>query len=288
MTPDSPQAAKLEAARYAPGEPAQIYAGTLVHRRQTAPVHSFSYRMRLLWLDLDQLDTQIDRHLFWSSRRPALAWLRRRDYLRPETANLKTAVLDTLQERLGFRPAGRVHMLTAPRVFGIAFNPLTLYYAHDEQDKVCAVLAEVRNTPWLERQLYALDLRAGEHPPAHAKSFHVSPFLPMDLSYHWWLPAPDDLLRVSITNRRGTANVFRAGLFAERQAFSPLKELFLHWPQGLKTLCGIYWQALKLLLRGARFHGHPARSDGAATTHPLAEPARLPVSEKPVITEVTP
>ncbi len=287
MMTDAPATNRAQTATPAHNTPAMIYAGTLVHRRQAAPVHSFSYRMRLLWLDLDQLDTQIDRHPFWSSRRPALAWLRRGDYLRPEIGDLKTAVLDTLQERLGFRPEGRVQMLTAPRVFGIGFNPLTLYYAHDAQDQLCAVLAEVRNTPWLERQLYALDLRNGEHPPAHAKTFHVSPFLPMDLSYHWWLPAPDDLLRVSLSNRRGTASVFRAGLYAEQQTFSPLKELFLHWPQGLKTLCGIYWQALKLLIRGARFHSHPGRAS-AQHLHSPEHSAAHSAGEKAAITEVTP
>lgn len=244
-----------------------IYSGVLTHRRDLQPAHRFAYRMRLLWLDLDETAALFARARGWSLTGPAFGWLRRRDYLRPETPSLKQAVADEVAAQLGVRPQGPIRMLTTPRVFGIGFNPLTLYYCYHEDGRTLEyVLAEVRNTPWLERHCYALDLRTATvghagMPAEHPKQFHVSPFLPLNLHYHWQLSEPGELLSVQIRNSRDGVTVFRATLAVQREAELSSqrlqRELWLHWPQGLKTLAGIYWQALKLIARRARFYGHP-------------------------------
>lgn len=264
-----------------------IYSGVLTHRRDLAPAHRFAYRMRLLWLDLDEADALFAATPGWSLTRPAVGWLRRRDYLRADTASLKQAVADEIEAQLGNRPNGPIRMLTAPRVFGIGFNPLTLYYCYDRAGKQLQfVLAEVRNTPWLQRHCYALDLRANDATIApHDKHFHVSPFLPMDMQYHWQLNSPDEDLQVLIRNRRAGTTVFRATLALQREAaLTPAtlqRELWQHWPQGLKTLLGIYWQAVKLFARRARFYGHPGNTspavDRAMTITPPASTTQEPL-----------
>ena len=248
-----------------------IYTGVLTHRRDLAPAHRFAYRMRLLWLDLDECDALFAAATGWSWQRPALGWLRRRDYLRADTPSLKQAVSDEIFQQLGARPEGPIRMLTAPRVFGIGFNPLTLYYCYDRAGiELCYVLAEVRNTPWLQRHCYALDLRAAAQTAAHGKQFHVSPFLPMDLHYHWQLNHPDELLNLQIRNSRQGVTVFRATLALQKEAaLTPQRlqrELWRHWPQGLKTLLGIYWEALKLFGKRARFYSHPGTTPLASMT----------------------
>ncbi|MFZ5843765.1 MAG: DUF1365 domain-containing protein [Pseudomonadota bacterium] len=248
-----------------------IYTGVLTHRRDLAPAHRFAYRMRLLWLDLDEVETLFAAARGWSLTRPALGWLRRRDYLRADTPSLKLAVADEIAAQLATRPDGPIRMLTAPRVFGIGFNPLTLYYCYDRSGtRLQYVLAEVRNTPWLQRHCYALDLRAAAQPAAHDKHFHVSPFLPMDMQYHWQLNPPDEQLNVQIRNSRQGVTVFRATLALQKEtALEPQqlqRELWRHWPQGLKTLLGIYWQAVKLFGKRARFHSHPGNTAAPAAS----------------------
>ena len=259
-----------------------IYSGVLTHRRDLAPAHRFAYRMRLLWLDLDEVETLFATARGWSLTRPALGWLRRRDYLRAETVSLKQAVSDEIAEQLGARPDGPIRMLTAPRVFGIGFNPLTLYYCYDRSgSQLQYVLAEVRNTPWLQRHCYALDLRHAAQPDAHRKQFHVSPFLPMALHYHWQLSQPGEQLNVQIRNSRDDVTVFRATLALQKvAALNPAqlqRELWQHWPQGLKTLLGIYWQAVKLFGKRARFYSHPgpAASTPAVSTFPTQHDSQL-------------
>lgn len=280
-----------------------IYHGLLTHRRELAPAHSFVYRMRLFWLDLDEVATLFAAARGWSLHRFAPGWLRRRDYLRPETCDLKQAVCDEIAAQLGVRPRGPIRMLTAPRVWGIGFNPLTLYYCYgDDGGSLQFVLAEVRNTPWFERHCYALDLRdtgdSKHHQPAdHDKQFHVSPFLPHDLRYHWKLNTPADTLSVQIRNDRAGKAVFRASLALQRHtALTPAllqRELWQHWPQGLKTLAGIYWQALKLVVKRARFYSHPgtppspAESPANQTQLALVETANPSEAVAPILPSPT-
>ncbi len=269
-----------------------IYSGVLTHRRDLAPAHRFGYRMRLLWLDLDECEALFAATSGWSLTQPALGWLRRRDYLRATTPSLKQAVADEIHQQLGVHPDGPIRMLTAPRVFGIGFNPLTLYYCYDRTGtELQYLLAEVRNTPWLQRHCYALDLRGAAQPVNHDKCFHVSPFLPMDLHYHWQLNQPGELLNLQIRNSRHGVTVFRATLALQKEAaLTPQllqRELWRHWPQGLKTLLGIYWQAVKLFGKRARFYSHPGATvtasvtASASTEHVFANPDTHPITPAP-------
>ena len=81
---------------------------------------------------------------------------------------------------------GDVELVTAPRFFGIAFNPLNTYYVYRRGAKaksLLAVLLEVNNT-FGERHIYLCDARNelnNSLPGYHAafslkRAFHVSPF----------------------------------------------------------------------------------------------------------------
>lgn len=81
-----------------------IYAGIVRHKRLHLVLHQFSYLAFMMYLDLDELDRIFSKSLLWSTRRPALARYRRKDFLRPETLDLKQAVLDWVFEASGERP----------------------------------------------------------------------------------------------------------------------------------------------------------------------------------------
>lgn len=60
---------------------------------------------------------------------------------------------DTLRQRVDrflarngvFLPGGRITALLMPRVLGRAFNPLSLFWCHDAEGTLCAVVAEVQS-----------------------------------------------------------------------------------------------------------------------------------------------
>lgn len=246
----------------------QYGTGTVWHRRSAPRDHAFRYRLWFSLLDVDRLQQRFSRSRLWSLGRFGLVRFRRDDYFRDPDAPgqaLGDAVRDRVDERLGERPDGPVRMLTHLRQWGLAFNPVTIYFAHRADGRLLAILAEVHNTPWGERHAYVLDARNQPGPDYRFrfdKAFHVSPFLPMDLGYDWRFRLENDSLDVHmrVTPGDGDSQLFDAGM---RLALADLdtaamRRLPLTFPLlALKVVGGIYWQALMLYFKRVPFHDHP-------------------------------
>ena len=232
-----------------------LYEGWIRHRRHEPVAHEFRYRIFLSYLDLDELPGVLDRVPLWSGRRPAPAWYRGSDFMGDESVPLRQAVLDAVEERTGRRPGGPVRLLTSVRTFGHLFNPISIYYCFAPGgEQVEALAAEVTNTPWGERHTYACAGLSG----SFEKRFHVSPFLGMDADYRLRASVPGERLQVHVDSRRAGRAQFDATLSLERRALAPGP--LLRYPlQSVRVVAGIYAQAVRLKLKGAPYHPHPAR-----------------------------
>jgi DUF1365 family protein len=244
-----------------------FYIGRLRHRRYAPVTHAFTYRLCLVWLDLDELDQVFRGRWFWSTRSPALAWLRRADFLGDARLPLDQAVRDRVERETGVRPMGPVRLLTQLRSFGHCFNPVSFYYCYDATDtRVEAIVAEITNTPWKERHAYVLPAQGNASPGKQLrfqfrKSFHVSPFMAMDFDYDWRFSQPGARLAVHMENQRAGGTAFDATLILERREITgrSLAAALVRYPfASLRTLGRIHWQALRLLLKRVPFHAHPA------------------------------
>lgn len=228
-----------------------LYCGHVRHRRFTPVEHRFSYKIFMPLIDLDEL-LQLKEVGIGSSRLCAASFCSE-DYL--GGGDIKQRAQARITELTGERLSGRVMLLTQLRYFGCSFNPVNFYYLYDDTGILRWMLAEVRNTPWNERHTYAVKPDGSE---TTQKAFHVSPFNPLEMIYHWRLSAPAKSLLVHIENHRA-GREFDATLHLRRQPLTRKNLRALLWRSPLftaRTVLAIYWQAWKLWRKGAPVYGH--------------------------------
>ena len=245
-----------------------IYEGTIRHRRFRPVQNSFQYRLYLMCLDLDELPQILAMHPFYANEHFNIASFRRRDHLGDPAVPLKQAVQDLIRTTTADPASGPIRILTHLRYFGYCFNPASFYYCYNADDtQLETVVVEIHNTPWGEEFPYVLARGMNEHPLTDwrrfrfGKRFHVSPFMDMDLRYDWRFRAPGDTLQIHmLLADRAENKLFDASLSLKRQAINrqALTRVLLAYPlMTVKVAAMIYWQALRLLSKGAPFFPHP-------------------------------
>ncbi|MBC3764427.1 DUF1365 domain-containing protein [Neptunicella marina] len=235
--------------------------------------HNISMDMFMLYLDIDDIDQQCLNQRFLSLNKFNWLSVYRRDYFAPQNTSLKQAVIDKVRcdwpAKITLPEIKQVFVLTQPRFLGYVFNPLSLYYCFDANNQLCAVLAEVSNTPWNERHAYVIPCTEPSDKPnqsiqyEHDKAFHVSPFHPMNMCYQWRLTQPANNVQVSIENWHKSDHKKH---FVATFSFdaSPLSDgvgrYIWRFPlMTAKVVLGIYWHALRLWLKGLTFYSHPLK-----------------------------
>jgi uncharacterized protein len=271
----------------------RVYECRVMHARLAPVHHRFNYRMFMLALDLDELP-DLDRRLrLFSLGRRNLYTLDLRDYL-PITepchpagttplpnpaATLKARVLHLLTAQ-GFDPgpAPRVELVTLPRVFGYAFNPVSFYFCSRADGTPVAAIAEVTNT-FREMKPYVLppiEDTAAREPALFAqrvdKGFYVSPFSEADLAFDFKLRSPAERLAVQIDTYRGGVRTLTSTLHGRMQPLTDaaLARFTVLYPLlTVRVIAGIHWQALRLYLKRVPWF---RKTDRAAAQRDLFRP----------------
>ena len=239
-----------------------LYMGKVVHQLHRPRTHRLEYRVYSLLLDLDEL-AFLDRSLrLFGHNRFALLSLLDRDHGKGDGGNLIQQVRELL-EQAGIGDAdGPIRLLCYPRILGHVFNPLSVFYCHDRDGRLRAVIYEVNNTHG-ERHSYVMAVTGDQEPIRHAcdKVFFVSPFLPMDCRYRFHLNRPGEQLRLFIHETHEDESILDAWFTGQRRGLSDRNLLLaaLQIPLlTLKVVLGIHWEALKLWRKGLNIFKHPS------------------------------
>lgn len=237
--------------------------GWVQHRRFSPRKHDFRYRLSMLYLDLDEASQILKRHPLWSYQRWNLACVLRRDHLHGGAADLSCAVRDQIENFSGQRPTGPICLLTQPRYFGYCINPISVYFVwSQDRSQLQWVMLEVHNTPWDEQHAYILRWPTSGS-VAFEKRMHVSPFMPMDMSYHLRLrQPPGESIVIGLDNYRAGQRVFTANLNLNLKPLTTgaLNGLLLRTPlMTMKIALTIYFEALRLKFKGLPYIPYPGR-----------------------------
>lgn len=247
-----------------PPEAALFYRGTVMHARLNPFGHRFTYRVFNLLIDIDRLGEAGAQSALFSVNRNNLVSFHEADHAFEAGKPLREQI-DALLAQAGVEQrAERILLLAYPRILGFVFNPISVYFAYDDAGGLLAAIYEVRNT-FGQRHTYAARVAPGELSDAglrqsRAKLFHVSPFVGMGARYTFHILPPGETVRVRILEDENGAPLLSATLHAEKRALTTrnlLVEMLRAPLLTLKVVAGIHYEALKLWLKGARYHPIP-------------------------------
>lgn len=241
---------------------ARFYAGKVFHARLRPVQHRFTYRALSLVVDIDRLAEANRLSPLFSIDRFNLLSFHQRDHGLCDGSSLRGFVETLLQKAELTQPAERILLQSFPRIAGLGFSPLSIYFVMSS-DKLSALVYSVRNT-FGERHNYVFGADAPESgrcfPHEADKAFYVSPFMEMPLRYRFATDLPDESIHVRIVERDLEGPLLTA--IATGRAIAPgksapgvlrlLREVLAFPLLGASVIAGIHWQALKLWFKGMR------------------------------------
>ncbi|MDE0590923.1 DUF1365 domain-containing protein [Halocynthiibacter sp. C4] len=157
----------------------------------------------------------------------------------------------------------KILLLTQPSFLGYVFNPVSFWLMMRENELI-VVIAEV-STPFGDRHSY-LCFNEGLTPITtndrikRQKKLHVSPYQLVEGEYEFGFDIRPDQISIRIIHTRGNEGLV-ATLSGGREPLTNTGILgaIVRRPLGAaRTVALIYWQALRLKLKGATYRTRPA------------------------------
>lgn len=250
-----------------------LYTGSLAHRRLRPRVHSLRYRVFWMLIDLDEVDALSAGLSLCSRNRFNLTSFHDCDHGDGSDAPLRRQAEALLQKAQCDVQGGKIMLLCMPRILGYGFNPLSVYFCYRQDGELGAVIYEVHNT-FGERHSYAIACEGqtnGTIEQRCAKEFYVSPFLGMDMSYEFRIRAPGAQVQIAIRGNEDGQTVIAANLSGTRVNLTDraiLAAFAGHPLLTLKIIGAIHWHALRMVLKGFRFHPRKPSSQHSVTIVP--------------------
>lgn len=260
----------------------QLLKGHTVHQRSQPFTHRFRYSLALIDIDIDRLEEAGQQSSLFSIDKAGLFSFSRRDHgaltdtpLRPwaETEFKKAGIAIN---------GGAIRLVTFPRHALYKFAPISLWLGHGPDGDLRGILYEVNNT-FGETHIYAAATpNNGKNKHDTDKAFHVSPFFDVSGTYEFTLKRTDDQLSLIIATRKGglQSHVATISANASPATTGAFIKLALTKPiSSLGVSAAIHWQALKLWVKGAKYHSKPKQSSVRTT---IATPKKAVAKAAPV------
>jgi len=233
---------------------AQIYECEVMHQRLKPLQKSFTYRVFMLDVDIDELPKIAYRIHGLAHNRWSLFSINDVDHIHLDKGNIRDNLTEWLAQQGRQLPASaKIRLITFPRVLGYGFNPVSFYYVNSSDGSPLFAIAEVVNT-FREMKLYLID-SIGEHggwQDRIAKNFYVSPFSDPGDSFDFRLGIPSDKWQVNINDLQSDETVLVSSIRGAARTLTSMRLLgyaFKYPLLSIKIIGLIHWHALGLWIR---------------------------------------
>jgi len=226
-----------------------------------------------LRVDVDQIESEANSLRWLSLNRFNLYSLHFKDYGARNDESWRVWTDKLLAEYGLDKPAARVELVCFPRFMGVTFNPLAMWYAYNEENQLVGLIAEVSNTfgQWHHYVLTDNGKPLNDKLNAEAdKVFHVSPFIGMQCAYRFRFAKPTEQYQMTINQTENSEPVLLATQVGKEHALTDqnlIKAALKHPFNTMKVLILIHWWALKIWIKGGKFHKTPKSLEAVDYSH---------------------
>lgn len=260
----------------------QLLKGHTVHQRSQPFTHRFKYNLAFIDVDIDRLDEAHQQSAVFSVDKAGLFSFRSADHGTRTDAPLRPWA-ETEFHKAGIElDGGTIRLITFPRHAFYKFAPISLWLGHGPDGVLRGILYEVNNT-FGETHIYAATTpKNGKNKHDTDKAFHVSPFFDVSGTYEFTLTRTNNQLNLIVATRNSglqshVATIAAKAVPATTGAF--LKLALTKPFSSLGVSAAIHWQALKLWVKGAKYHSKPKQSSVRTT---IATPKKAVAKAAPV------
>ena len=233
-----------------------IYNGTVIHKRFKPKIHFFKYKVFSLLIDLSELNF-LDKNIsFFSYNKLNLISFFDKDHGERNGKSLIEWVKKNLKENEINHENIKIKLLCYPRILGYVFNPLSVFFVYNQNDKLISILYEVKNT-FGEQHTYVFRVDSENKLIQNncSKKFHVSPFIEMNCKYFFRILNPDEKLSVIIDQYDQEGKILFASQDGKRTNLNSsqlLKSYLKHPLMTIKIISAIHFEAFKLWMKGIK------------------------------------
>ena len=234
-----------------------LYQGIVTHSRFEPFRHSFKYKLTYFWFDIKNFKNFF---LFKKNKFSLFSFFENDHGPKKSKEYFDKILKNKLKEEIN-ESIDDIKGLCLPRILGYVFNPISIFVCYNKR-KPKVIIFEVSNT-FNERHAYLCNVKRYNREFSMKKSFYVSPFFNVEGKYKINFSIDRHFVNLFIVYELKKKKVFEASFKGKAMNFSEinlLRVFLLRLFQNLKVTFGIYFQALKLFLKGASYIPKPNKN----------------------------
>ena len=233
-----------------------IYNGKVIHKRFKPKEHYFKYSVFSLLIDLSELRKIEQEISFFSLNKFNLISFYEKDHGERDGSSLFDWVKKNLNSNKITTDNIKIKLLCYPRILGYVFNPLSVFFIYNKDERLVSILYEVKNT-FGEQHTYVFRVENENKLIQNncSKKFHVSPFIEMDCNYFFRILNPGEKLSVIIDQYDKEGKILFAsqdGIKSDLTSMNLMNSYLKHPLMTFKIISAIHFEAFKLWVKGIK------------------------------------